>query len=466
MMKKAFLIALLISAWFLGYEGRTIGDSGADPSLKNRRYLSRVLDGHIVVGSPCTGPSIVLDKWSLWQGGTRLRGANIYQRRVYTDLDGTSFMGSGPVGPRYSQESFNRLAALGANYVNISHPGLFSESSPYGLDYDIQNNLDGLLTMISKADMFAVISFRTGPGRSEFTFFWDEAGDWFDASYLNDSIWQDQEAQDAWVAMWRYTAQRYRNNGIVVGFDLMVEPNSNEVGSNALNDPLNIWDPEKFYQKHGGTLYDWNQLYPRIVSAIRQVDTKTPILIGCMGYSAVDWLPYIQTTGDPKSVYTFHQYEPYLYTHQQPGFQGCSYPGMCDTDWDGFQEPFTRTWLEGLLSTVDGFVSNHEVPVAVNEFGVMRWEPGAAEFMNDEIELFENRGINYALWLWETSWPPYAGEVDAFNFRHGPDPHNHKDVESSDLMDVIVDYWSRNTLRPSSYSRRIKAMPWLGLLLD
>ena len=56
------------------------------------------------------------------------------------------------------------------------------------------------LAMIEEAGMFAVISARTGPGRSDFTFYWDGAGDWFDESYLNDSVWQDQAAQAAWVA--------------------------------------------------------------------------------------------------------------------------------------------------------------------------------------------------------------------------------------------------------------------------
>ena len=127
-----------------------------------------------------------VDKWALWTGNTQLRGANIYQRRVYSELDGPDFMGPGPVGPPYTQADLNRLAALGANYVNVSHPGLFSENSPYVLDEDIQDNLDNLLDMIAQAGMFAVISFRTGPGRSEFTFFWGEEGDWFDASYFRD----------------------------------------------------------------------------------------------------------------------------------------------------------------------------------------------------------------------------------------------------------------------------------------
>jgi len=396
-----------------------------------------------------------MDKWALWVGGTKLRGANIYQRRVYPELDGPTFMGPGPVGPPYTQEDFDRLAALGANYVNISHPGLFTETPPYTLDQDIQDNLDNLLAMTAQADMFAVIGFRTGPGRSEFWAFWgeDTASDpeegWFDPSYYNNRVWGDQAAQDAWVEMWRYTAQRYKDNPIVVGYDLMVEPNSNEVGSFPLGDPLDIWDPEEFYDEYGGTLYDWNQLYPRIAAAIRQVDPKTPILIGGMGYSAIEWLPYLEPTGDPRTVYTVHQYAPHLYTHQWWDTQDCAYPGTCDVNWDGVAEPFDRAWLDDLLSTVDDFKAAHGVPVAVNEFGVMRWEPGAADFMDDQMDLFEGRGLNYALWLWETSWEPYAEEVDAFNFRHGPDPHNHADVESSELMDVIVAHWEQNMIRPS-----------------
>jgi hypothetical protein len=389
-----------------------------------------------------------VDKWALWTGGTQLRGANIWQRRVYPELDGTEFLGSGPVGPPYIQADFDNLAALGANYVNISHPGLFTETPPYVLDQDIQDNLDHLLAMIKQAGLFAVISARTGPGRSDFTFYWDGAGDWFDESYLNDSMWQDQDAQDAWVAMWAYTAQRYKDNPIVVGYDLMVEPNSNEVGSHALYDALDIWDPEEFYSTYGGTLYDWNQLYPRITAAIRQVDADTPILIGGNGYSSLDWLPYVEPTGDPRTVYTVHQYEPHKYTHQDVGVQNCTYPGTCDVDWDDEPEPFDQAWLEGRLSIIDTYKSTHGVPVAVNEFGAVRWTPNVDVFMDDEMDLFEQRGMNHALWVWDPAWEPWTQEVDDFNFRHGPDPNNHTDVESSDLMDVIVEHWGRNTIWP------------------
>ena len=99
---------------------------------------------------------------------------------------------------------------------------------------------------------------------------------------------------------------------------------------------------------------------------------------------------------------------------------------------------------------MDEFRAAHDVPVAVNEFGAVRWVPGAAEFMDGQMDLSERRGMNHALWLWETSWAPCAEEVHAFNFRQGPDPESHAEVGSRDLMDVIVVHWGRNTVRPSS----------------
>ena len=288
-----------------------------------------------------------LDKWSLWTNGTQLRGANVHQWRVYPELVGTEVIGPGPVGPPFTQDDFDRMSAMGANYVNLSVPGIYTINPPYELDQGVLDNLDNVLDMVANAHMYAVISYRTGPGRTEFTFFWDEVGDWFDESYLNDSMWGDQDAQDAWVEMWRASAEHYKDNPIVIGYDLMVEPNANEVGAHALHDNLDIWDPDEFLDQYGGTLYDWGQLYPRITDSIREVDSETPIIIGGMGYSAVDWLPYLEPTGDPRTVYAAHQYMPYVYTHQSPNDLSV-YPGHYDLDWDDVDDDFPAPgWMSG-----------------------------------------------------------------------------------------------------------------------
>lgn len=384
----------------------------------------------------------ISSKWMLWQGGTFLRGANIYQRRVYPELDGSEFMGDGAVGPPFIQEDFNRLSELGANVVNISHPGIFSEIPPYRPSTEILDNLKKLVDMIGKADMFAIIAFRTGPGRSEFTFFWGEHGDWFDESYYNDQVWIDNDTQNAWVDMWKHTASVLKDSPVVIGYDLMVEPNSNDVW-------LNLWDQDEFYSRYADTLYDWNQFFPKIVAGIREVDSDIPILVEGMGYSALDWLPYIVPVSDSRTVYSIHQYAPYGYTHQEQDGQYC-FPGSFDINWDGIPDQFDDVWINDFLGAVDNFKEQYGVQVTCNEYGIMRWVCGAARFMDEQMEKFENLQINYSLWVWEPQWLPWNQEVDAFNFRFGPDPLNTIDLSSNELMGVIQKYWSKNIHRPSN----------------
>lgn len=387
-----------------------------------------------------------MTKWDLWSSGeTTLRGMNIHQRLIYEGWDDPAYYGDGPVGPVFTQEDFDRLSELGANYVDISHPGLYTVDAPFYLDEGSQANLDRLLEMIARADMFAVISFRTGPGRSELTFWGVDPDDEMGQSLLNDSVWEDQAAQDAWVEMWRYTAERYKDNPVVAGYDLMVEPNSNGVF-------FDIWEPPDFYPAYAGTTYDWNRFYPPIAGAIREVDPDTPILVGAMSFSAVAWLPYLEPTNDPRTVYTVHQYAPMDYTHQEPDEQGRlinTYPGRMDLNWDGEPDAFDRSWQESALAPLDEFRQMRGMPVAVNEYGVARYEPGAAEYLSDLIELLEARGLNHALWSWTPAHVLEYGQVQEFEYRLGPDINNLTEEVPNELMDVIRGYWQKNTSRPS-----------------
>lgn len=382
-------------------------------------------------------------KWDLWSSGeTLLRGANIWKALVIPELDGLEFKGDGHVGPPFTQVDFDHLAALGANYVTISGPGLFTEKPPFKVDEAAVEHIDALVEMIGKADMFVTIGFRTGPGRSEYSLCCE--GESWARGYFNDSMWEDQAAQDAWVAMWRYTAEHYGDNPYVVGYKLMVEPNAAGI-------LFDMWEPDVFYHRYADTLYDWNQLYPRIVAAIRAVDKNTPILVNAEGFSAIEWLPYLIPVDQARIVYIAHQYHPYeQYTNQEPGL-GNEYPGYYDIDYDGVRDDFNRAWLDEMLSTLDAYSAEHGVPVGVDEFGVVRYAPNAADYMNDIMGLFEQRGINYSLWEWSTSWEAFVEEVNHFNFRYGTDIDSQRDTPN-DLQDVIVSYWGLNAVRPSNVS--------------
>lgn len=105
----------------------------ASPSISTEPENAQLPSVALEPVAPSTSTEALADKWFLWIDGPLLRGANIWQAVVVPDLDGLEFKGQGPVGPPYFQEDFNRLAALGANYVSISGPGLFAETPPLKL---------------------------------------------------------------------------------------------------------------------------------------------------------------------------------------------------------------------------------------------------------------------------------------------------------------------------------------------
>ncbi len=384
-------------------------------------------------------------KISLWEKGTKLRGINIWQKKIDYEVD-EDFIGPGIVGPPFTQEDFNKLREMGVNYVNISHPGIFKVNPPYDLDNDILENLKSLIIMIKNADMFCVISFRTGPGRSEYTFYRgedyqsDPENGWFDEKYYNDDVWKSEALQEKWAEMWKKTAEVFKDYDNVVGYDLMVEPNSNDVF-------FETEDPDSFYPKYSGTLYDWNQFYPKLVSAIREVDENTPILISSLDWGEIDWMKYMQTIDCSNLVYTVHQYDPHEYTHDIKSY---SYPDRFDIDYDGVIDDFNYTWLENKINKVKDFIQSNGVNSAINEYGVIRWVKNAKDFLDDEMGLFESMGVNYAIWAYSTQWEPYRTEIDDFNYLFGTNKSNKTEDYNNVLINILKKYWSKNTIFPST----------------
>jgi len=384
--------------------------------------------------------------FSLWNAGTCLRGFNVYQRRTYPELE-EDWNGSDPIGPPLVQADFDDMAAFGANYVNLSHPGPFTEVSPYELDPEVEASLDRTLEMIAEADLFVVIAFRTGPGRSEFTFLRDELEEddcWFDASYLNESVWSDQAAQDAWVEMWRHVAERYRDMPNVVGYDLMVEPNSNEI--------LDVWDMEEFDQSHGDSIADWNRMGPPIVQGIREMDDETPILIGGNSYSSVEWLDQLRPVEAQRVVYTVHQYAPVMYTHQGSN-ENIPYPACFDADWDEETDQVDVEWLRSVMGAVPLYAARADAPIAVNELGVVRWVPNGARFLRDQLNIVESNGWSWALWEWMPAWERSHGAEanDSFCVLYGTSPGNHSDDPDNELASTVREALGYNTVKPSTF---------------
>ena len=179
----------------------------------------------------------------------------------------------------------------------------------------------------------------------------------------------------------------------------------------------------------------------------------TPVLVGGAakggGGSSVYALEGLPLFADPYTVYVVHQYVPNEFA-QQPGFKSkekfekhlsydCAAPGkglpkgaekvvrdygrLCD------DKLTCREKLESAYKSIDNWRQAHKLPgdrlpvVAVTEAGVVRWAPGAASFLIDQLRELNSRGFSYAWWRWG---PWRCTGDDEFNFRHGPEFSRHE----------------------------------------
>ncbi len=380
------------------------------------------------------------DAWSqagpnrlqLWDNatGVHLRGAVIAQRRVYPEIDGPEFLGRGPVGAPVSDDSLARLARLGGNLVLLSHPGLAGEAPPFAIDPAIEQHLHSIVRRCARHGLYVVIGFRTGPGRSEFTFHRDQAGSWFPADRINERVWQSREAQDGWEAMWTHTARRFRHYTNLAGYLLMVEPNANLAARGPDGGDLDIWDADRLAETVAGTPADWPSLCVRLSRAVRAIDPQTPILVSPDGYANLAFSALIDRHAVAGQVLAVHDYSPRAYTHQGAGANIAFNPSLAQ-----FDQPLTGPWMLG-------------------EFGVARWAPGAAGYLERRIAAAEAGGAAWTVFRWDSGWRVYENAENRFNALYGDDAEaNHPDPTST-LLDTLSRAWSSNIERPAPLLRR------------
>ena len=397
-----------------------------------RILLVLLIIGSIITGittseASAQGCSPAVDKISPWRSGD-LRGANNWQGRwsgssnPYRDRT---------VGNPISQADLDDLRRIGANYLQLSVAGLYTEQPPYGLDAEAQHVIDNIVDLASKAGLYVVIAFRSGPGRNEQAVV--RSTDITTYGPIIESFWTDSTAQEAWLDMLHYAAVRYGSNPAVIGIEPIVEPNSYARHGFEL--------PQDFYAAYGDTPEDVNQFYARATPAIRTA-SDVPILLEGDGFGKVDYLPYLKTTGDSRTIYTAHYYEPTVFTNQDPR-RRLPYPGLMPIG--ATQVIVDKEFLERTLLPLRTFKNTRGVPVAVTEFGVHRYAPGAAAYLSDALHLFEDIGAAHA--LWEFVVDAQRPLFNDFDPEGGTDPSRRTKEENSVQM-VIEDNFRKNCVRP------------------
>jgi hypothetical protein len=412
--------------------------------------IGSTITGVTTPGASAQGCSAAVDKISPWRSGD-LRGANNWQGRwsgssnPYRDRT---------IGNPISQADLDDLRRLGANYLQLSVAGLYAEQPPYGLDVEAQVVIDNIVDLASKAHLYVAIAFRSGPGRNEQAVV--RSTDIATYGPIVESFWTDSNAQEAWLDMLHYAAVRYGSSPAVIGIEPIVEPNSYARHG--------FKSPQDFYARYTDTLEDVNQFHARATVAIRTA-SDVPILLEGDGFGTVSYLPYLKTTGDSRTIYTVHYYEPIVFTHQDPR-RRLSYPGLMPIG--AGQVIVDKGFHERTLLPLRTFKHTKGVPVAVTEFGVHRYAPGAAAYLSDVLNVFEDIGAAHALWEFVVSTQrPLFNDFDP---EGGADASRRTKAENA-VQTTIEENLQKNCVQlhgtavPNPTNDSGPKQPWISILL-
>jgi endoglucanase len=231
-------------------------------------------------------------------------------------------------------------------------------------------------------------------------------------------LWREPKYADQAEAFWRQLATALKGHPALAGYNLVNEPHAEQIGGG-----VDFWtfDFDGWRRRVARTPPDMNALYARLVHAIREVDVETPVILDC-GVYATPWaMPGLATLEDPRVLYSFHMYEPYVYTTQKLNRGRFTYPGDVPDEGDGTgpRRAWNASTLRKFFEPVRKWQAAHQVPanrVLVGEFGVDRRSKGAAGYLSDLVEIFEAEGWHWAFYSFrEDTW-------DAMDYELGDGP--------------------------------------------
>ena len=133
-------------------------------------------------------------------------------------------------------------------------------------------------------------------------------------------------------------------------------------------------------------------------------------------------------------------YQPFQFTHQRvyskdgklrPGEKPVVYPGRING------EEFDQKKLRQILQPVRDFQLRYGARIYVGEFSAITWAPGAAQYLRDLIEIFEN-------YHWDWSYHAFR-EASVWDVeKAGSDHKSIRPAPNTDRKQVLLEGFRKN----------------------
>jgi endoglucanase len=249
---------------------------------------------------------------------------------------------------RYTKLDFEQIKGLGCDVIRLPiNLHYMTKGAP---DYTIEplfySFLDEVIEWVEDLQLYLILDNHT-----------------FDPATNT-----DPNVGNILLKVWPQIAQHYKDRSEYILYEVLNEP-------------------------HGITDAAWNSIQQQVVNAIRETDTVHYIVIGPAGWNSYNYLDDMSGYHDSKLIYTFHFYDPFIFTHQgaswvEPSmaplngvpfpYKYCCMPDFpsslkgtwIESAFNDYQHTGTIASVQSLLNIAVAFKNSHNVPLYCGEFGV------------------------------------------------------------------------------------------------
>lgn len=246
------------------------------------------------------------------------------------------------------------LKSLNVNSVRIPFNYRLFESDELPYQYDPQGfaEIDRVLALCEKYQIYAILDLHTAPG--------GQNPDWHSDNPIGESLfWEYPELRRRVISLWRYIAAHYRDNPWVAAYDLLNEAVLPKAEGSRV---------AEFYQE--------------LCRAIRMVDPNHLFLIEGNFY-AQDFTK-LELDADPNLAYSFHFYPSFLIKGERTRVT---------------PEELKKKFLR--MISLDYIRERLDRPVWCGETGMLYSEREHQYLLGNTLDLFEELNISWSIWAYK-----------------------------------------------------------------
>lgn len=298
---------------------------------------------------------------------------------------------------KYTKQDLKNIKSLGADVIRLPlNLHFMTDGAPnYTISPLFFQLLDSVVTWSEELQIHLILDNHT-----------------FDPN-VNTEATFDVPLQKEWIQM----AQHYKGRSDYILYEILNEP-------------------------HGITTATWGAMQKSVIDAIRTVDTKHTIVVGASGYNTYNEMQDIPVYADTNLIYTFHFYDPFMFTHQgaswttgMESLSGIPYPYNAAT-MPACPVALKGTWVESslndyvntgndasvkkLIDIAIAFRDQRKVRIYCGEFGVYNLNSSNTDrvyWYNNVRRYLEANQIPWTSWDYQNAFGLFVKDSnEQFNY--------------------------------------------------